>query len=94
MDRWEIVLVAVVLLDLIVLILNNFVRPSQKKETEALKQHKELSLVIQHNTDAINGLTEKIDELTSKNNKDHDHFFSSINNLNKEIAVLKEKHKS
>ena len=50
--------------------------------------------VIQQNTDAINNLTTEINSLTVNNNKDHDHFHSSINRLDRDVAVLKEKHRN
>lgn len=50
--------------------------------------------VIQQNTDAINNLTSEIQTLTISNNKDHDHFHASINKLNVDMAILKEKHRN
>lgn len=87
MTEWEVLLVIIVILELIVLVLNNFINPSRKKDIDTVK-------VIQHNTDAINTLTDKIDSLTVSNNRDHEHFYSSINHLNKDVAVLKEKHRN
>lgn len=51
-----------------------------------------VSNVIQKNTDAINSLTSELRDLTIDNSKDHDEFYSSINNLKNELAVLKTKH--
>lgn len=48
--------------------------------------------VIQKNTDAINGLTRELRETTSNNKKEHEYFFSSVNTLKQDVAVLKEKH--
>lgn len=49
--------------------------------------------VIQKNTDAINSLTKELKDLTINNKTDHDHFFSSINKLNIDVELLKEKHR-
>ena len=53
-----------------------------------------ISSIIQKNTDAINGLTEKLNSISNDNKKDHDNFYSSINHLEQDVAVLKEKHES
>lgn len=87
MTEWGVLLAGLVVLDLIALVLNTFVNPSKKREIDTVK-------VIQHNTDAINNLTTKIDALTISNSKDHDHFHSSINRLNQDVAILQEKHRN
>lgn len=50
-----------------------------------------LSNVIQRNTHAINSLNDKLNELTEGNRKDHEIFYSSINKLKTDVAVLAEK---
>ena len=87
MTQWEVLLVIIVVLELIVLVIDKFVNPANKKNLENVQ-------VIQQNTDAINNLTEKIGTLTTGNQKDHDKFYKSINNLEQDVAVLKEKHNS
>lgn len=51
-----------------------------------------ISKVIQQNTDAVNNLTAELKELTTTNKKDHDVFYSSINTIKMDVAVLKQKH--
>lgn len=53
-----------------------------------------ISNVIQKNTDAINNLTSELSELTNNNKEEHKAFHKSINHLNEEFAVMKEKHNS
>lgn len=78
MNEWQVVLVIISLIGLMSAVI-----------TPILKTTK----VIQKNTDAINNLTTKLDEMTTNNSKDHDHFHSSINKLSKDVAVLQEKHR-
>jgi hypothetical protein len=85
MTEWNIFLVVVVILEFVVLITNNFINPSKKREIDTIK-------VIQHNTDAIKELTNEISSLTVSNSKEHEHFHRSINKLEKDVAVMKEKH--
>ena len=87
MDEWGVFLVIIVVIDLIATFLNVFIRPSNKNSLDTAK-------VIQENTYAINCLTEKIDDLTSSNKKDHDHFYRSINHLNTDVALIKQQHKA
>lgn len=87
MTQWEVLLVIIVVIELIVLVINNFVSPSTKNNLHIAK-------VIQKNTDAIENLTKEINSLTTDNEKDHNTFFKEINNLNKEVGILKEKHNS
>lgn len=87
MTQWEVLLTGLVILELIVLVLNNFVNPSNKREMDTIK-------VIQHNTDAIKELTREINSLTIDNDKDHAHFHKSINSLDRELGILKQKHDS
>ena len=51
-----------------------------------------LSTVIQKNTQAINTLTDKLKELTEDNKKEHENFKSSIDDLNEDVTILKQKH--
>lgn len=53
-----------------------------------------ISNVIQKNTDAINTLSEKLDDLTTENKKDHDIFNKQLNHLNTDVASMKVKHES
>lgn len=78
MDNWQVFLVISALLGFIVAIV-----------TPILK----ITGVIQKNTIAIQTLTNEIKDLTIHNKEDHDHFFNSINKINQEVAVLKEKHR-
>lgn len=94
MTQWEVFLVIIVVLEFIALILNGFVNPRNKKDSDLTK-------VIQQNTDAINNLTDKLDTLTSENSKEHEDIYKTIdkhtehiNKNTKDLAVLKEKHKS
>ena len=79
MDNWGVFQAIVYIVGFLVVIIPIFVRTSN---------------IIQKNTMAINTLTEKIDDLTVSNNKDHEHFHKSINNLDKRQAVLESKHDS
>lgn len=87
MTEWGVFLIIICILELIALLTNTFIRPFNKKEMDNVK-------VIQQNTDAIIGLTKEINSLTVNNTKDHEHFHSSINKLNKDVAVLQEKHRN
>ena len=77
MDNWQIFIVIGEIVALMAVIIPFFVKNSK---------------VIQKNTDAINHLTEKMNDITVNNTRDHDHFHSSINALERDVAVLKEKH--
>ena len=79
MDNWSVFETIVYIVGFLVVIIPLFVK---------------LSNIIQKNTMAINTLTEKIDDLTIANNKDHEHFHKSINDLEKKQAVLESKHDS
>jgi hypothetical protein len=87
MNEWGVFLAIIVILNFAVTILNNFVRPINKKELDTAR-------VIQQNTDAIKELTKEINTLTVSNVRDHEHFHSSINRLNRDVAVLQEKHRN
>ena len=87
MTQWEVLLAGLVILELIVLVINNFISPSAKNNLHIAK-------VIQKNTDAIDNLTKEISSLTTNNEKDHNTFFKEINNLNKEVGILKQQHNS
>lgn len=87
MNEWGVFLVIVSILSFITMIINTFVNPSNKKELDTAR-------VIQQNTDAIKELTKEINTLTVSNVRDHEHFHSSINKLNRDVAVLQEKHRN
>lgn len=87
MNEWSVLLAIIVILELIALVINNFIKPTNKKDIDTVR-------VIQQNTDAIQELTKEINSLTVNNLKDHEHFHSSINRLNKDVAILQEKHKN
>lgn len=87
MNEWGVFLAIVVILNFVTSIVTNFVRPSNKKEIDTAR-------VIQQNTDAIKELTKEINTLTVSNVRDHEHFHSSINRLNRDVAVLQEKHRN
>lgn len=83
MTEWQVVLLIGSILTFMVGTIFPIVRPLIK-----------LNSVMQKNTDAIDSLTNEIKELTINNKEDHNHFFKSINRLNSDIEVLKQKHKS
>lgn len=85
MNEWGVFLVIVAITNFIATILTVFVRPSTKNSIDTVK-------VIQQNTIAITSLTEKLDDLTSTNTKDHNKFYKDINQLKQDTAVMKEKH--
>lgn len=87
MTQWEVLLVGIVILELVALIINTFINPSKKRDQD-------IAIIIQQNTDAIKGLTTELKDLTTTNTKDHDHFHKSINGLNQDVALLKQKHNS
>jgi len=77
MDEWGVLQTIITIVGLLGTVIPCFVKVSN---------------VIQKNTDAINSLTNELRDLTIDNSKDHDMFYSSINTLKNEIAVLKTKH--
>ena len=77
MDEWGVLQTIITIVGLLGTVIPCFVKVSN---------------VIQKNTDAINSLTTELRDLTVDNSKDHDVFYSSINNLKNEVAVLKTKH--
>ena len=87
MTEYEVILIGIVVLELIALILNTFINPSKNKEIDTVK-------VVQHNTDAVKALTDKIDALTITNNDEHEYFYENINNIKTDVEVLKQKHES
>ena len=53
-----------------------------------------IAVVIQKNTDAINGLTSELSELSTYNKEDHDRFYKDINQLKLDVSNLKTKHEA
>lgn len=49
---------------------------------------------IEGNTRTIENVNNTMQETIKLNKEEHDHFFSSINNLNQKVAVLEEKHRN
>ena len=79
MDNWGVFQTIICIVSFLAVVLPLFVRTAN---------------VIQKNTIVINTLTEKLEELTVSNNKDHEHFHKSINQLEKDHALLESKHDS
>lgn len=81
MNEWQVVLLIGSIITFFVGTMIPIVRPLIK-----------LNNVMQKNTDAIDALTEKIDDLTLRNKEEHDHFFNKINALQIDVEVLKNQH--
>ena len=79
MDNWGVFQTIICIVSFLAVVIPLFVRTAN---------------VIQKNTIVINTLTEKLEELTVSNNKDHEHFHKSINQLEKDQALLESKHDS
>ena len=79
MDNWGVFQTIICIVSFLAVVIPLFVRTAN---------------VIQKNTIVINTLTEKLEDLTVSNNKDHEHFHKSINQLEKDYALLESKHES
>ena len=88
MDEWGVFLVIVEVVGFLVMILTFILTRSDKRSDKDT----DIAVVIQQNTDAINGLTKELRELSVDNKRDHDHFFSDINQLKLDVSSIKLKH--
>ena len=79
MDNWGVFQTIICIVSFLAVVIPLFVRTAN---------------VIQKNTIVINTLTEKLEDLTVSNNKDHEHFHKSINQLEKDHPLLASKHDS
>lgn len=90
MDEWGVFLVIVEVVGFLVMILTFILTRSDKRSDKDT----DIAVVIQQNTDAINGLTKELRELSVDNKRDHDHFFSDINQLKLDVSSIKLKHEA
>lgn len=88
MDEWGVFLVIVEVVGFLIMILTFILTRSDKRSDKDT----DIAVVIQQNTDAINGLTKELRELSVDNKRDHDHFFSDINQLKLDVSSIKLKH--
>lgn len=88
MNEWGVFLVIVEVVGFLIMILTFILTRSDKRSDKDT----DIAVVIQQNTDAINGLTKELRELSVDNKRDHDHFFSDINQLKLDVSNIKLKH--
>ena len=74
MDNWGVFQTIICIVSFLAVVIPLFVRTAN---------------VIQKNTIVINTLTEKLEDLTVSNNKDHEHFHKSINQLEKDLITCR-----
>ena len=90
MNEWGVFLVIVEVVGFLIMILTFILTRSDKRSDKDT----DIAVVIQKNTDAINGLTKELRELSVDNKRDHDEFYSDINKIKLDVAKLKVKHEA
>lgn len=88
MEEWGVFLVIVEVVGFLIMILTFVLTRSDKRSDKDA----DIATVIQQNTDAINGLTRELRELSVDNKRDHDKFYSDINQLKIDVSGIKLKH--